>query len=71
MSDSAIEAREVCPECKLPPSAWRERPKFGSRELYWIGCRRDGHLTGGISHNTALQAWSRLVLRLKDELAVR
>lgn len=56
---------ERCPDCSSRPSLWREQPKFGSRELYWMGCRVDGHVAGGTSQNAALQSWQRMVALLK------
>ncbi len=62
-----IIASSKCPQCSHAPAVWRERPAHGSRELYWVGCQKDGHLAGGISHSIALQNWNRMVIRWKYE----
>jgi hypothetical protein len=55
-----VHLRTKCPQCFHAPSLWRERPAHGSRELYWIGCKADGHLAGGNSQHIAVQNWNRL-----------
>jgi glutaredoxin len=62
-----IKSREACPQCHRTPQAWRERPQYGSREIYWIGCRNDGHLASGISAVAAEQNWERMIGRWKFE----
>lgn len=69
MTAALLEARDVCPQCRTKPAGWRERPAYGSRELYWIGCKTDGHLQGGITSLVALQNWSRFVARYKFDHA--
>lgn len=50
-----------CPICGEPPERWVERPKYGSRKLFWIGCKTDDKLAGGISQAAAYQIWNRIV----------
>jgi hypothetical protein len=64
-----IPTREICPQCRRKPDAWRERPAYGSRDLYWIGCRQDGRLAGGNTPAAAKQIWDRMVARWKFEHA--
>lgn len=61
MADLIITPRDKCPTCEQTPVLWRERPAHGSREVYWIGCRYDGHLAGGNTANIAAQNWNRYV----------
>ncbi len=50
-----------CPDCKLPPAGWRERPKFGSREIYFLGCKRHSHMGSGVTRGAAIMSWNRTV----------
>ena len=52
---------ENCPVCQRPAVIWVEKPAHGSRELYWIGCRKDGLLEGGTREGAAVQNWNRRV----------
>lgn len=54
-----------CPECSGRAAHWRERPQYGSRELFWMGCKDDGILVGANSMNAALQSWQRKVAQIK------
>lgn len=60
---------EVCPKCFKYPKVWRERHQFGSRELIWVGCQKDGYLEGGLSRWIAVANWNRRANRLKFERA--
>lgn len=58
--------RQVCPQCLQIPKVWRERPRFGSRELFWIGCETDRiHMVGGITVAAAFMLWDRYCYRWK------
>ncbi len=56
---------DVCPKCHKQPEKWYEQMKHNSRELYWIGCRSDGILAGGISQGVAVTNWNRQAQRNK------
>lgn len=61
MSDLSLGMCDKCPDCHMVPQGWKERAQFGSRELYWIGCRRHGHMGGGATRGAAIMSWNRLV----------
>lgn len=65
----SINDSDKCPQCYLPPVGWRERRAHNSRELYWIGCRRDGQLAGGLTRRIAIQNWNRMIARWKFDNA--
>lgn len=70
MTDTITVAKKTpCPICLRVPHAWRERAQYGSRELFWVGCRVDSKLVGAITQGVALQLWERLAARLRYELA--
>lgn len=57
----ALPRRVRCPDCQEFPEGWTEKPKYGSRLLYWFGCRKDDLLAGGINVGAAVQNWNRAV----------
>jgi hypothetical protein len=65
--DSTIEAvkTERCPGCNKNPRVWYEQAAFGSRALYWVGCKNDGHLVGGIKRMAGVTMWNRYVAHWK------
>ncbi len=65
MNDIVIKPRTACPLCRRQPHVWKEQPKFGSRELFWVGCQTDSKLVGAITQPVALDLWERLAARLK------
>ena len=69
--DSTIISPAVtkCPKCLRFPTTWREQPKYGSRELFWVGCKACGFLQGAIREGVALGLWDRFVNRWKFEHA--
>lgn len=67
----SYEPNQRCPECHFIPRGWWERPAHGSRELYWIGCKKCGHIAGGLCENVAIQNWLRLVATIKFNLEVK
>jgi len=70
LNDTELTIREKCPVCLHAPESWIERPEHGSRELVWIGCRKDGLLVGGLSFNIALQNWRRTAAKKSHELSL-
>lgn len=48
-----------CPVCGKAPEKWHAKEAFHSRALYWIGCKQDGRMQGGVSQNAAIQSWNR------------
>ncbi len=52
-----------CPKCKRLPHQWKEQPLFGSRELYWIGCKVCGLIAGAITKSVVAHSWRRVVDR--------
>jgi hypothetical protein len=65
--DSTIEQVTMtrCPQCKKVPHVWYERAAHGSRALYWVGCKVDGRLVGGVTRGAGIQMWDRYVANLK------
>lgn len=63
--------KEVCPECFRAPECWIETSKYGSRQVYWIGCKEHSHLAGGVNQGAALMNWNRLINRWKFEHQTR
>ncbi len=63
-----LEDQERCPQCFRAPTLWRARPDHGAPQLYWIGCQDDGHLAGGLSLKAAIEAWNRMIVRVKANL---
>lgn len=57
----------LCPDCHGKPETWHERAAYHSKELYWAGCRRCGHLVGAISELVAIELWEKRVFRLQFE----
>lgn len=53
--------RDLCPVCGQVPNAWIEKPAHGSKRIYWIACRPDNILVGGITRTVAIQNWNREV----------
>lgn len=64
-ADASIGMCESCPDCGLTPRSWIERAKFGSRELYWIGCKAHSHMTGGVTRGAAIMSWNRLAVKIR------
>lgn len=64
---SENQAQDRCPKCLRMPHVWRERPQYGSRELYWVGCKSCGLIAGGITAGIALHSWKRVADRAKFE----
>lgn len=56
-----------CPKCLRMPEMWHERAAMGSRELFWVGCRKCGHIDGAISQPVVVELWNRYVNRFKFE----
>lgn len=71
MNETMNAERTVCPICLRPPHVWYERAQYGSRELFWVGCKIDCKLVGAISRNVALQLWDRLAARMRYELSTK
>lgn len=68
MAEFGFDKKENCPICGKRPEAWCARLQYGSRELYWIGCKTDPEqLEGGRSNLIAIQNWNRRVARVKYE----
>lgn len=63
-SEVSLAMCDRCPTCQQAPAAWRERAKFGSREIYWIGCKRHDHVAGGVTRGAAIQSWNRLAVTI-------
>lgn len=60
-ADVSLAMCDLCPDCGLPPTGWRERPQFGSREIYFLGCKRHSHLGSGVTRGAAVMSWNRTV----------
>jgi hypothetical protein len=58
---------ELCPTCRRYPGRWHEKAAFNSRELWWIGCKEDGHLAGGITIGASIMQWNRMAVRIRME----
>lgn len=56
-----------CPKCGKMPHRWVEEAKFRSREMHWIGCKKDGLLEGGYTEKIAQWNWARRIARIKHE----
>lgn len=58
---------EKCPICLKVPEKWHESARFKSREIFWVGCKKDGILEGGYTPITATTNWNRRALRIQYE----
>lgn len=68
MNEYVVANRENCPKCLRPARGWRERPKYGSRELYYIGCQTEGFFGSGVTPGAAQMQWERLVFRMRHDM---
>lgn len=63
-NDVSLAMCNQCPDCLLPPGGWYERAQFGSRAIFWIGCKRHDHIAGGVTRGAAVMSWNRLAITI-------